>query len=59
MRASEQYISEITSLAEDCVDGSAPSFEIENCAAQIAAAHGLSNVDVMADVADIERKLRG
>jgi len=48
MRTSPEYLSTVRDLVE--ASATAPSFEIENAAAAICAAHGVSMDDLCADM---------
>ena len=56
MRTSPEYLEAVSDLARDSESGSLPSFEIENLAAGIAAAHGVDDADVREDVASAARR---
>ena len=56
MRTSPDYLAAVSDLARDSESGSFPSFEIENCAAGIAATYGVDDADVRDDVAAAARR---
>lgn len=56
MRTSPDYLAAVSDLARDSESGSFPSFEIENCAADIAARYGVDDSDVRDDVAAAARR---